>query len=173
MTYKLINNQTKENHLCDKVTIDGFDYYITNNEISENDYYVVPHNIDGKILSQNFILGRADKNFMVNYYINTMKDWWRKVIATNNPNIDIPKVISEVKIPNYYFTDQEPYYSKSLEIFLDGYNESQEMYPFTDDDMINFAEFVFIESFSSDRVRTPKELLEIWKKDKYKIVYYE
>lgn len=27
--YKLINNQTKEEYLCDKVTIDGFDYYVS------------------------------------------------------------------------------------------------------------------------------------------------
>lgn len=28
MKYKLINNQTKKETLCDKVTIDGFDYYV-------------------------------------------------------------------------------------------------------------------------------------------------
>jgi len=31
MKYKLINAQTKEEHLCDKVTIDGFDYYVSDN----------------------------------------------------------------------------------------------------------------------------------------------
>ena len=28
MKYKLINIKTKEETLCDKVTIDGFDYYL-------------------------------------------------------------------------------------------------------------------------------------------------
>ena len=28
MKYKLINNITKEEHLCDKITIEGFDYYV-------------------------------------------------------------------------------------------------------------------------------------------------
>lgn len=27
--YKLINIKTKEEHLCDKVTIKGFDYYVS------------------------------------------------------------------------------------------------------------------------------------------------
>lgn len=30
MKYKLINTKTKEEHLCDKVTIGGFEYYISN-----------------------------------------------------------------------------------------------------------------------------------------------
>lgn len=29
MKYKLINKTTSEEHLCDKVTIDGFDYYLS------------------------------------------------------------------------------------------------------------------------------------------------
>jgi hypothetical protein len=34
MKYKLINNKTKEEHLCEKVTIDGFDYYVSNEKIN-------------------------------------------------------------------------------------------------------------------------------------------
>lgn len=29
MKSKLINTQTKEEHLCEKVTIDGFEYYVS------------------------------------------------------------------------------------------------------------------------------------------------
>ena len=29
MKYKLISKTTGEEHLCDKVTIDGFDYYVS------------------------------------------------------------------------------------------------------------------------------------------------
>ena len=36
--YKLINTTTKEEHLCDKVTIDGFDYYVSDEKyaVGEN-----------------------------------------------------------------------------------------------------------------------------------------
>lgn len=27
--YKLINNKTKKEHVCSKITIDGFDYYVS------------------------------------------------------------------------------------------------------------------------------------------------
>lgn len=40
MKYKLINTQTGEEHLCDKVTIDGMDYYVNNSRFN-NDEYVV------------------------------------------------------------------------------------------------------------------------------------
>ena len=37
MKYKLINQKTKEEHLCDKVTIDGFDYYASDELPKQND----------------------------------------------------------------------------------------------------------------------------------------
>ena len=39
MKYKLTNKQTNEENLCDKVTIDGFDYYVSGNEIPPNQYF--------------------------------------------------------------------------------------------------------------------------------------
>ena len=192
--YKLINTTTKEEHLCDKVTIDGFDYYVTNDEISENDYYVVPHNIEGKILSQNFVLGMADKNFMVNYYINTMKDWRRKVIATNNQNIDITKVVDVIEgLAIEYLNDNYGYVwdKEDIDNFKYAYNKSQEMFPFTEEDMIEFAEWcqkpcledlrqpnvVYISSgnfyWYKHKKYTPKELLQLWKERNPKKVYYE
>ena len=192
--YKLINTTTKEEHLCDKVTIDGFDYYVTNDEISENDYYVVPHNIEGKILSQNFVLGMADKNFMVNYYINTMKDWRRKVIATNNQNIDITKVVDVIEgLAIEYLNDNYGYVwdKGDIDNFKYAYNKSQEMFPFTEEDMIEFAEWcqkpcledlrqpnvVYISSgnfyWYKHKKYTPKELLQLWKERNPKKVYYE
>lgn len=35
MKYKLINTITKEEHLCDKVTIDEFDYYVSDKVIKD------------------------------------------------------------------------------------------------------------------------------------------
>lgn|SRR5574343_294301 len=68
-----------EEHLCDKVTIDGFDYYVSDTRITElsaNDrYYTIVEN-PRRIV-------RYSKHIQ-------SKD--AVIIATNNPNIDIPKV---------------------------------------------------------------------------------
>lgn len=32
--YKLINLNTKEEHFCDKITIDGFNYYVSDDKIN-------------------------------------------------------------------------------------------------------------------------------------------
>ena len=79
MKYKLINNKTKEEHLCGKITIDGFDYYMTYPEkccIQK----------EGKTVMNK---GCMERNHC------------EKVIATNNPNIDIPKVVNEVEIEGF------------------------------------------------------------------------
>lgn len=34
MKYKLINKTTGEEHLCDKVIIEGFDYYVSDEKIN-------------------------------------------------------------------------------------------------------------------------------------------
>lgn len=81
MQYKLINQKTKEKHLCDKVTIGEFDYYISSSDISIKEgeacysYYTseltmfgLPHRIRCK-----------------------------KVIATNKFKNNIPKVINVEK----------------------------------------------------------------------------
>ncbi len=78
--YKLINQATKEEYLCSKITISGFDYYINDNEIKDKDWYT-----NGKYLYQ------ADR-----HYTKAEKD--KKVIATNNGNIeDLPKLIEFVQ----------------------------------------------------------------------------
>ena len=136
MKYKLINSVTKIETICEKVTIDGFDYYVS-------DAYGKP------------------------------------AIATNNPNIDIPKVVDELmykwelglKVANKSKTKNK---SAMRNGYVKGYNKSQETHPNSDDDMIEF----WIESHKiimtqPSKSFTPEELLQIWKEQKPKIVYYE
>lgn len=78
--YKLINTKTNEEHLCDKVTIDGFEYYVSD-ETPEHGNYITYKN-------QLFIIQNGD---------NELFHLSKKIIATNNPNIDIPKVVDEVE----------------------------------------------------------------------------
>ena len=55
------------------------------------------------------------------------------------------------------------------EIWKNGYNKSQETNPFSEDDMIKFLEW-----YKNHLVQYPtKELLQIWKDQQIKTVYYE
>ena len=82
--YKLKNIKTKEEHLCDKVIIDGFDYYVSDEK------YAVGENCIGE--DEGGL--RIHKCVILN---NCLAIGCKKVIATNNPNIDIPKVVNEVE----------------------------------------------------------------------------
>lgn len=164
--YKLINTKTKEEHLCDKVTIAGFDYYVSNETVGFT-YNKPTYNSDGKI-------GLPENRES------------RKVITTNNPNIDIPKVMNEVEELAYnWLYDNETenkanqgYPLKPMEYgFIKGYNKSQETHPFSEEDMIEFN--VWQKSLLGSKndnwlvEKSDKELLQLWKEQQLKIVYYE
>lgn len=105
--------------------------------------------------------------------------WINKVIATNNPNIDIPKVIDEVdNIIKNAFYDKKGDFKRST-IGADdwinglklGYNKAKETYQFTEEDMIEFAQYVLDNiSYNNDKL---EEMLFTWKKQQLKTIYYE
>ena len=199
MKYKLINNQTKEEHLCDKVTIDGFDYYISEEKsLSDNgDWYLGHPNYD--TLSKWSMSGMHEGKQV----------WINKVIATNNPNIDIPKVINVVddlalketlyQIDLIYNTEQRKkdnkktisiLYFEGLSLYKTGYNKSQEIHPFSEEDMVKFSEWLainYVPTTASKELKywqkdtyqnkeyfySTKELLQLWKEQRTKTLYYE
>jgi hypothetical protein len=170
--YKLIHTKTKEEHLCERITIDGFDFYVSN---------------DGSLFKngQTFITKEniIHNNFGYNYGDNV-------VIATNNPNIDVSQIVDEVK---------ELSLKMGLEFYISGnydfengvrkgYLKSQETHQFTKENMSEFSEFIGEEKFewsilynnwSSELIKysgcifTTDELLNIWKNQKVTILYYE
>lgn len=179
MNYKLINNQTKEEHLCDKVTIDGFDYYVSDNQsfIYDNCFVYDWHN--NLIKKSNVEYGTS-----------------KFIIATNNPNIDIPKVVDDVEklAKEWYYSilkrtgiDLTPN-KRSMNGFVKGYNKSQETHSFSEKDMIDFGIWC-LSNVEPDLLgnrwfycnndkwgqgfKTKEELLKIWKEQQPKIVYYE
>ena len=77
MKYKLINLETKDEHFCDKVTIDGFDYYVSDKIVNTNDYYITSNRIEQCSCKEE---------------ANDLTNNCKKVIATSNPSIDIPQV---------------------------------------------------------------------------------
>ena len=174
MKYKLTNNQTKEEHLCDKVTIDGFDYYVS---YKCND-------LGGWHIDVEFKLLLNPSRYNV---VNEM----REVIATNNPSIDIPKVVDELMYKwNLGLKVAEKSKTKNKTAmrngFVKGYDKSQETHPFSEQDMIEFYKWLnkngwqdyndvkpglFINSYGVQK--QDKELLQLWKEQQPKIVYYE
>ena len=193
--YKLINLQTKGEHLCDKVTIDGFNYYVSDEEIKESDWYLAWETINN--IESNHIVQKATDSEPVGMY--SWASNYKKVIATNNPNIDILKVVDEVEeIVDYSESlakslyNPEAHRNDAIKSLLavacqSGYNKSQETHPFSEEDVIEFAEFVakytdknknhkgeMLHAKSKyDGSERTKDLLQLWKEQKPKKVYYE
>ena len=191
MKYKLINITTKKETICDKVTIDGFDYYINNEEIKENDWLIALDIIESWGFKS---IAKADKD-----QLDGIKEGYAaaKIIATNNSNIDIPKVVDEVeKLASefafcYPGSQSEEEYDSKLMGYYYGYNKSKETHPFSEEDMVEFLEWkdklqlnneiglmdrgfsVCMFKNSDVKTLTTKELLQIWKEQRPKTLYYE
>ena len=165
MKYKLISKTTDEEHLCDKVTIDGFDYYVSDQIIKD----VRPYK--GK--------WQVEEGTILNKFPTYLTDLssCRLVIATNNSNIDISQIIEE---PNETLIHQIAadlgyrMLPDDLEEGIKaGYKESQETHPFSEDDMVEFGKYAHNDAFSLSNVKTFKELFQLWKEQQTKIIYYE
>ena len=164
MKYKLANNTTNEETLCDKVAIDGFDYYVSDE--------TPPKTYEGYYSVHNIVFHTSK---------TLLQTGCKKVIATNNPNINIPKVVDEVKVMSESLV--ETCLEKIKDItkrffwkagFKVGYNKSQATHPFSEEDMIEFAEWRRDFEFTDDFSRYEKEeLLQLWKEQQPKTVYYE
>lgn len=169
MKYKLINHKTKEETLCDKVTIDGFDYYITDYGVKKEGVYCI--DIEAKIF-------KDENHFPISI-------GQRMIIATDNPSIDIPKVIGIInEIVKKAFYKEDGINFKRSTIGADdwinglklGYNHAKETYQFTEEDMASFAEWYFKETFTTElenEFKSTEELLQIWKEQKPTTIYYE
>ncbi len=191
MKYELINTKNKEEHLCDKVTIDGFDYYVSDENPSfedENKYCFSKERGLEKV-------SKASVDFLHKSFCVKKS---KKVIATNNPNIDIPKVVDDYKNASWWAADLYGY-DKNCELptndvevnsFIEGYNKSQETHSNSDEDMVDFYEWcdtseeatIFWKRNKVDpdmsgnhwkKIRENREkLLQLWKEQKSKIIYY-
>lgn len=170
MKYKLVNNVTKEETICDKVTVDGFDYYVSDEQATEGFY--------GYINFQGGDIKKIGKYF---------GDDWKKVIVTNNPNIDIPKVVDpiEILLENYYShkddADDRVFYDTQVREII---KEYQETLSNSNEDIIEFAKWIadtklhgyckqLYEARIRHKVSTVNELIKIWKEQQIKVLYYQ
>lgn len=175
MQYKLINKKNKKETICIKIELDGFDYYVSEDEIKNGDYFLSKDSI-----SLLYVDGEITFPEMLDL------PQWKKVIATNNSNINIPKVIDEVYNISIQL-GQEVYIGGNYDFengVRKGYNKAKETYQYTEKDMVEFAEWIansklhghckqLYEAMIVNRVKTVKELLEIWNNQNIKTIYYE
>jgi hypothetical protein len=158
--YKLINITTKEEIICDKVTIDGFSYYVSDEIIKD----VRPHK--GK--------WHIEKDYILNKFPTYLTDLseCKLVIATKNLNIDVPKVVDEFDLAFNYYNSNEQYKVSDSFHYMNGFNKTKETYQFTEQDMIEFAKWYQVET-KTNMTLTTKELLDIWKSQQPITIYYE
>lgn len=180
MRYKLINKQTEETHLCDKVTIDGFNYYVSDETPKLNDTVITA---SGNI---HYIKDNS-KDFIE--YVSKLG---KKVIATNNSNIDIPQVVDEVENlakENRFIWHETSSIQKYLEsCFIEDSNKFQQTHQFSEEDV----KWIFAKTLelapsaeSHTRMISDKQyrnhvldslyyyVIQLWKEEqKSKIVYY-
>lgn len=156
MKYKIIDKNTEQIHICNKVTINGFAYYVSENEtITEKDSYYYKHFDDDIIvLSSEKTIEKG-----INTLENLNKDtFYKKIIATNNPDINLPLV-------------------------FENNNDNDNI--FTQKDMIDFASWTHLNGYSKHQVNdrwydgefyigNSKRLLDIWKiENELILLYYE
>lgn len=157
MKYKLINIATQEETICDKLVIDNFDYYVSDNCSKHNDYCYYNKDTKNPIKYQR---GEylVDGNFAP------------KVIATNNPNIDLPKVVDEASLlADLAMANWGNIHRTGVLGYIDGYNKAKETYQFTEQDMIDFTNYA--KSYKSSSI--VKKAFEIWKAQKTTTIYYQ
>ena len=163
--YKLINIETREEHLCDKVTIDGFDYYESTLARINGAYSI---SSDLKIVQVN----------------HSLVQYWKakeggRLIATNNPNIDIPKVVNEVfKLSFDYFVSRDKIDEQSMYDFKEGYTKHQKTHPFSDQDLKEALEdfhkmnMAYLTGKEDDNLDI-EQFIKVWKEQRPKTIYYE
>lgn len=129
--YNCINLTTKEKTLCEKVEIDGFEYYIDRSRfISKNT--IMYNSLFNCIVE-------AGNDTLVNYD-SVDGNYCALVICTTNQNIDLPKVVDMVEeLAEKRYTQITPSQRTAYKL---GYNQSQSTHPFSEEDMVEFAEWL-------------------------------
>lgn len=165
MKYLLINQQTGEETFCDKVTIDGFDYYVSNEiQLGANNVWVAT----------------KSRVFKFELHMAVIKsNMPRLILATNNPDIDIPKVMNNYKTSEWLAADlygydkncKLPVNDIEVNSFIEGYNKSQETHPFSEEDMKSFGTHFYTRRLQGIE-ETIDQSFQIWKSQQPKTVYY-
>jgi len=174
MKFKLIHNKHKEEqYICTKETIEGYNYYVSEEAETNLDDLCYAKTANAIFVNVNPKLNSTDK---------------LKVIATDNKAFtETSQIINDGEKAweeaNRFFKDGiNPY------AFSAGYRASQQLYPFSEQDIIDFLEWSavnanpkfpnknewYLKSFNPPKEVSTSELLKFWKENhKLNILYYE
>ena len=189
MKVKVINKNINQQFDCEEVKIDGYKYYIDYFQPIEVGKWYISNQ------SPRLCVKIKEGKYPYIHLNNKGEDiadfytWKGVIICSNNPNIDIPKVVNKVeKLAKEQWGNV---HRTGILGFIDGYNKSQETHPFSEEDMIEFVEWcqkpcledlrqpnvVYISSgnfyWYKHKKYTPKELLQLWKEQQPKVLFYE
>lgn len=165
--YKLINKQTGEEHICEKVTIDSFDYYVINTEIGCK--YGV------SMLNELCKYGISMLNEVIEIKNDFDSTLFKGIVCTNNPNIDIKQVLNETGKFSIDVTingeiDKEAKFIAET-CFMAGYNKHKENHPFSREDVCDII--AFIATTPKTRGMFNGDIVRLWEIQKPKTLYYE
>ena len=194
MKYLLINKVTEQSTICEKIEIGGGEFYISEEEIKNGDYIlsknsISPLYLDGKTIFPEMLdlpqwkkvvasnIGHVGIPQIVdeleyNYYLELEA---RREVAKNF------KGQVAGRHPDAFGGSEMHHMVRG---YLEGYQKAKETFCFTEKDLVEFAEWIadskkhgfskqLYEAMIVNRVKTTKELLDVWKEQQVKIVYYE
>ena len=142
MKYLLISKQTAEQTLCDKVTIDGFDYYIDYTQPIEAGKWYISNQaprlcVKIKEGPYPYIHLSSKGEEIADFHT-----WRGIIICTNNPNLDIPQVVDEVEmLAKQNGFNWENTETSARRVFEKWY-KYQETHPFSEEDADAYADAV-------------------------------
>lgn len=151
--YKLIHKPTGQETICEKVTIGEYDYYVNNTPCKFGELCVTAQ---GNVVPSN----SAHEHLQ-----------GKKLIATNNLTYKFAAYV-ENEVHKLAASDSYDrhltYNTEYMHAYIKGYEKSQETHPYSEEDMITFAKWA-----NRKEDKSKKELLEIWKSQQIKTIYYE
>lgn len=171
--YKLINKSTKEETICTKVVIDGFDYYVSDDKILNDEPYIS--------LETNYATDPKERYVL--YYLGVGLNGKnpKKVIATNNPSIDIGQVIDEVveladkwvfKTNGHKWSNNDDTAGDNYSSFIEGYNTHAKTHTLSDDEVVEFGNTLLNMPNNILELKTVLEHLQLFKEQQIKTIYY-
>lgn len=170
MQYKLINLETNQEFICEKVVVDGYEYYVYNNiDRNINDYYI----------SQGFVSQNVFKWDKSQY--KAYPNQKGVIIATNNSSLDIPQIVDEFES---IISSDHPQNYREKAGFIKGYNKAKEQYTNTKQDMIEFAEWIKQNATTDQHFKqnwmtidkrnlTTEQVLELFEQSRPKTIYFK
>jgi len=185
MKYKVKNITSGEEVLCEKVVVDGFDYYIDKTKPIEVDKYYFSNQAPRKCIK--VIAGKYPYIYLNDNgeEVGDSIHWKGVIVATTNKSLDLLMVVDELKVfaeaysrktNGIGYDDEHPNYGDtlgecSIDDFTNGYLKAKETYSFAKEDMVELIQSLKDYTHESHNIlghdeRESEEFFELWKEQR-------